>query len=176
MANVSQKLLEWFYNLQNTLKEKYDIDTANKADMGRIGVFHAYTYVNKEDEDLNIPLDTKSGKFRAVGDNYKNENASIKVKTQSAFLPRNNTGNDYLNDYEKKDEETAGRMLADMGTFNVSRDEEGNYSIDTALDETFLEQIYKDFQAAASSGRNVITEKYELDENVRIIKSTICWN
>lgn len=144
MANVSQKLLEWFYNLQNTLKEKYDIDTANKADMGRIGVFHAYTYVNKEDEDLNIPLDTKSGKFRAVGDNYKNENASIKVKTQSAFLPRNNTGNDYLNDYEKKDEETAGRMLADMGTFNVSRDEEGNYSIDTALDETFLEQIYKD--------------------------------
>ena len=80
MANVSQKLLEWFYNLQNTLKEKYDIDTANKADMGRIGVFHAYTYVNKEDEDLNIPLDTKSGKFRAVGDNYKNENTSIKVR------------------------------------------------------------------------------------------------
>lgn len=134
---LDQNVLEWFYRLQEQLKNEFHLDTANKKDMGRLRVLRSF--VRLDEEEKAVPEN-----LRPRRPEESSAEVAVHVEDQYATVTLNENGTDYDPPLSADgDEDAAKELVSRQNTFSVTV-QNGVYTMHSKMSSEQLERIYQD--------------------------------
>lgn len=128
---LNPEVLKWFYEAQQQLKERFDLDTSRKEDMGRIQVVHLFK--NTADSEKE-PL--------AFGEPAPD--TSIWGQAAFATIKRADNGSDYADPMPENMDDRLQWMVDNQRTFQVTKNEDGSLAMNSEMSDDELMQIYNE--------------------------------
>lgn len=129
---LNPEVLKWFYETQQQLKERFDLDTSRKEDMGRFQVVHLY---KKTPDGGKEPL--------AFGEPVTDLN-TIGADTNCATIKRAENGRDYAEPVPENADDRLQWMLDNQRTFQVTENEDGSLTMNSDMSDEELNQLYNE--------------------------------
>ena len=134
---LSQEVLEWYYHLQEHLKNDFRLDTASKKDMGRLRVLRSFVRLDEEQEAVPENL-------RPRRPEESSSEVAVHVEDQYATVTLNESGTNYDPPLSGDgDDDAAKELVSRQNTFSVTV-QNGVYTMHSKMSSEQLERIYQD--------------------------------
>lgn len=124
---IKPEVLEWLRQAQKLLKEKFDLDTTKRADMGRI--------------KLNQPWRVGYSGAANLIDFGETVDETCQVNNMYACISRDETGCKYWEEPPDGGQERVDWLINHQGTFDV-KEVDGKLTIETTMSDAALNALY----------------------------------